>query len=290
MARTLVIIGSGVHTSSPGLAASDRAALGLALQRLAGPVAVRCPAADERAMVFALAAGAPDVRTLAGIEAEPFDVALVGYGALDQAGEQLAGLLAERNQATLVFDVLHVERSPAGPSAAGWVVTKDLGRGRREEHVLDGPAVLVISPQAPRPPYVSRYRLQTAIDTLRRTSSGVDTPAAAGANDWRPARPRAKLGRGGQKLVGAANSRLDEAFGLDAPASSGDREQILEADPATCAQHLLRYLAHHGFVERPVSGDMGDRVTCLARGRASTSDRQSRRQGPHVSRRRSRRR
>jgi len=248
MNRVLVFIGSSARGGWDGILASDRAALGLALRQGAGAVRAFCPTADERAMTFALAAGAAEVGSLAEIQPQTFDVALVGHGALDSTLEEpegsLAGRLAEMNRATLVFDVLDVARV-----AERLIVSRDEGRGRREELVLEGPAVLVISPQARRPPYVSRFRMQAAAQMLRRANAafGGSPPPA---DDWQPARPRAKLGSRGNAPAAAGGSRMDEAFGLGEPAPSGDPEHVLQADPATCARHLLRYLAHHGFVER----------------------------------------
>jgi hypothetical protein len=251
--RTLAIIGSG----QAGLGDSDRAALGLAL-RLGSLVAAYCPPGDERAAVYALAAGAAEVHWLEDADALEFDLALLGLGALSQLGDMIAGVLAERSRATLLFDVLDVQRSETC-----LVVWQDAGRGSREVCKLRGPAapsgggtaVLVASDNAARAPYVSRYKLQRAAQALAGWAERRESHPDASEITWQPARPRPRTGQQNQDRP--AGSRLDSAFGIGAESAPLSGSQIIQAEPAICAQHLLRYLAHHGFIRTPDAAQAG---------------------------------
>lgn len=222
---------------------SERAAISLAL-RMGDGVAVFHARGNLPVAVDALAAGADSAYVFTGNVALRFQVAVLGLGALGEWGDELAGQLAEDNQATLIFDVLDAQRTESG-----LLVERDLGRGNRERLLVRGPAVLVLSPQARRGPYVSHYKLQMAAKALHagagHAASGFAETPAVDARAWQPLRPRARSTK--PNIGPSANDRLGNAFGLaETPADS--RGQIITAEPETCALHLLRYLAHHGFI------------------------------------------
>lgn len=259
MTRTLVYIGSASHLKPSALGDSDRATLGIALRSFDQVVHALCPSGDELALVYAKAAGATDAGWLKDVESPQSDVSLVGLGALERLGGRFAGELAEHNRATLVFDVLDVKRN-----GQQFIVTRDASPRVREELVIAGPVVLVVSPYANRPPYVSRYRLQMAASIVNAgwgarpaqqdESLPVSVTNSSDAqtrplNGWEPVRPRVRQAVTPDAGQAPAHNRLDIAFGLSA---SGREPQaasnIIQADAATCARHLLRYLAHHGFL------------------------------------------
>jgi hypothetical protein len=249
MANVIIIFASNAHAETPQLGASDRAAIGLAISRFSEPAAGFCPDSDTVAMNYGVAAKVPDVSTLSSPEIPEFDVALVGQCALGEFGADFAGVLAETRSATLVFDVLDVHRE--GDDLR---IIKDIGHGSREEWVVSGPVVLVIAAEAVRPPYVSRYR-RTMAARNRLSAESFQHPAAARpAMEWESVRPRAKVNRGAQLNSGLAEDRMSAAFGISAAASAGANDWLIVADAATCARHLIRYLAHHGFLPENLAG------------------------------------
>ncbi len=155
-------------------------------------------------------------------------------------GDLTAAKLAQARGATLVLDVLDIEQV-----ATGLCVQRDLGRGAREIITLTGPAVLLIAEDAPQPMYVSRFR-QLAASPNSGWASEQDSPTRPKLA-WEPVRLRTKTADLASKTGGAAWNRMFETFGLSD--SNGDDEQhVVAADTETCAQHLVRYLAHHGFI------------------------------------------
>jgi len=226
------------------ISASDRAALGLALLNARQPVKAYCATDDELAAQYGLAAGAAEICPLEEINAE-FDLAIIGLGAVDRSYENLAGIIAERRRATLVVAALDVSIQNDR-----WALLKDVGRGCREEWTVAGPAVVVVSEDARRPPYVSRHRRRLAMQGLQREPAKMRSEESSLMNvpAWTPSRPRAHAARHAELLTGAADDRMSRAFGIgDASAPELDTN-IIKADAETCAQHLLRYLAHHGFL------------------------------------------
>ena len=250
MSRVGVIIGSlgeasRLADSPPVVPRSDRAALGLALQRFSAPVEAYCLRDDDQAWRYALAAGAVTARRVYDVTSIDFDVLLVGSGGAEPWGDALLAQLAEQKQCAMVFDVLDVV-----PSAAGLTVTRHLGRGSRERLALSGPAVLGIADEAPQLLYVSYYRRQTVHapppepgpvpghDALSRLSSA-----------WQPVRARVKTGDLAAKTRGSATERLQTLVGgRTVAAQEHDRSHVIVADAATCARHLLRFLRHHGII------------------------------------------
>jgi hypothetical protein len=273
MQNAIVIFGSNQQTGAPQMGASDRAAIGLAMARFSGRVKGFCPGRDLLAVNYGAAAGISRLAWLQLSVDLDYDVALVGMGALAQHGDKLAGIIAERKNATLVFDVLdfHFEDSTLK-------IIKDAGRGNREEWAVVGPVVLVISADAVRPSYVSRYRRQMAAHVeLNDTKAGSGAPPLNHAADWKAVRPRAKLGRRAQSWTGQAEDRMSTAFGIVAVVSSDANDRLIIADPATCADHLLRYLAHQGLLPTAVAKSFSERqnISEIVRPSKQTTDAES---------------
>jgi hypothetical protein len=145
----------------------------------------------------------------------------------------------------MVCEVLDVVDGPHGLT-----VTRDLGRGSTEVLALDRPAVLGIAAEATQLLYVSRYRRQVARALGGEPlSEPPSDPLAALSSPWEPARPRVHLADLDTRTAGSASTRLQRLFGVGAAPHQGhDRSHIIAADAATCAQHLLRFLSHHGMI------------------------------------------
>jgi len=256
--RVTVIVGSGAGAGSSGvpgaLPGSDRAAIGAAAVALGGAFDAAVWAGDVDAMRYALAAGARSAAVLDMDGPAGFDVLLVGAGGCGEPGDLLPARLAESQGAALVLEVLGVE--DLGDALR---VTRDLGRGAREVLRVTPPAVLVMSGDAPRGAYVSRHRLRSAHVPDPSASSEQHAPQTQPR--WDPVRPRTRTGDLATRTGGSALSRLHSVFGVteDAP-TSAESSSVIMADPATCAKHLLRFLAHFGFIEKsrePASPGIG---------------------------------
>jgi electron transfer flavoprotein alpha/beta subunit len=249
MCRVAVIIGSyqdprAAFRAAPTLPRSDRAAIGLALQRFAGLVEAYCLRDDTEALRYALAAGAATARPLDDLAAFDFDVVLVGHGGAEPYGDLLLALLAEQKQCAMVFDVLDIVSHPESLT-----VTRDLGRGSREVLTLHGPAVLGIAEEATQLLYVSRYRRQMARPPRFNHAGLPPDPLAALSSAWEPARPRGKTVALAARTEGSANARLQALLGMTVSASEADnRAHVIVADATTCARHLVRFLRHHGII------------------------------------------
>jgi electron transfer flavoprotein alpha/beta subunit len=238
---------AAAHAGLPALPASDRAAIALALSRLGGGVRAHCWRGDEEAERYALAAGAVAVTRIDDVEDVDFDILLAGAGGAGAGGDLLLAQLAERRRCALILEVLDVQEGTGGV-----LVTRDIGRGRREILSVEGPAVLGLSDQAPRLEYVSRYRRQTA-----RPAAAVDDrpadpdPLAARSGSWEPVKPRPRTERLSERTGGSASGRMQALLGL--PGGEAGEEgggHVLQADAETCARHLLRFLSHHGIIRR----------------------------------------
>jgi hypothetical protein len=236
--------------ASPTLPTSDRAAIGLAVQRFGGPVNAYCRRADAEAWRYALAAGATEVRYLETVAGLDFDVMLVGSGGAEPYGDLLLAQLAAEKHCAMVCEVLDVVNGPHGLT-----VTRDLGRGSTEVLALDRPAVLGIAAEATQLLYVSRYRRQVARAAGREPlTEPLSDPLAALSSPWEPARPRVHLADLDARTAGSASTRLQRLFGVGAaPHQGNDRSHIIAADAATCAQHLLRFLSHHGMITSSIA-------------------------------------
>jgi electron transfer flavoprotein alpha/beta subunit len=225
---------------------SDRSAVDLAVRRLKGFVEAFSFSNDD-SLRYALAAGATSAQAIERHDDIEFDVALIGSGACGALGDLLPAMLAERRQAALVVEVLDIDRD-----GEGLRVTRDLGRGAQEILRVKAPAVLVISENAPRPSYVSRYRISRVGRKMtfnqRRTDHSNDAPRIAD-DSWEAVKPRVKLSDVVSRTTGAAADRMNRLMGAVSD-SDGDSSDVIKSDAVTCARHLVRYLAHHGFVER----------------------------------------
>jgi hypothetical protein len=150
----------------------------------------------------------------------------------------------------MVFEVLDVVCGPHGLT-----VTRDLGRGGREVLALDRPAVLGIAADATQLLYVSRYRRQAVASAVQIPhTESLSDPLAALSSPWEPVRPRVRLGGVEARTTGSASTRLQTLFGVGVASSQGDdHSHVIAADAATCAQHLLRFLSHHGVITASVA-------------------------------------
>jgi hypothetical protein len=202
-----------------------------------------CSAGDAFAGRYALSAGCADVRAFQEAEPSSFGLVLVGQGFLDRVGVEAIGRIAEQNHATLAIDVLdlRLDRDQLA-------ILKDMGRGCREEWLVEGPAVCVLSEKARRAPYVSRYKRRVAALNWRAELHSASSPSTLAATPWSQAKVRVQLARYATAAAGTAEDRLSRAFGTTDALARGESNRIIQAEPEICARHLLRYLAHHGFL------------------------------------------
>ena len=195
-----------------------------------------------------MALGCHMIPSLDAALAMPFELAWIGEGCLERLGDEFAADLAERHAAALLFDVTSCEQVDHGTRH----VIRDAGRGARDVIRITGPAALVVSPWVARPDYVSRFRRRQARTKLPALPQVAASHVTRG-EPWQAVRPRTR-----HAVVGAqpakTDDRMDAAFGIATPAGTRAREPIL-ADPETCARHLARYLAHHGFLARSSIAD-----------------------------------
>ena len=254
MRRVVVILGTEPATGHPTpsiLPESDRAAMSLALSRFGGRVDACCLRDDEEAARYALAAGAAEVLRPAEVTDLEFDVALVGSGGAGAWGDLLPALIAEWKDCAMVLEVLDVE-----PRDDGMTVTRDLGRGSREILAVRGPAVLAVSENAPRSLYISRHRREAVDPSLIRPGTGpaATDPLSGICGPWEHARPRPRAADLEGKTGGSATDRMNALLGLaDDPRAREDTGRRIIADAGTCANHLLRFLRHHRFIDGTAS-------------------------------------
>lgn len=247
MASGLVVIGSETTPGRCGmLSRSVRAAVALAKQRIHYGFEAVTLRLDEAASRYALAAGATRSRqmSLRELIGGDSDVTLLA-GDLGGNSDLLAAQLAEAWSASLFFDVLDFTRD-----GENWQIVRDGGRGAREVTKVPGRIVLVISTESPARLYVSHHRRKQVRVEQMQSNSEADEKRLQ--RSWERAQPRARTGHLSAKNEAAANDRMLDAFGIsECPASAGTgAAQIIQADPRSCAEHLLRFLAHHGFIER----------------------------------------
>ena len=286
MTRIAVIIGSvssEIGSGAPTLPISDRGAIALAMARFGGNVCAYAVDADARC--FARAAGVESVGEISNLETSgvdilaggvntllggvdfllggvdilsggvdvvsgSVDVALIGRGGCGEFGDALPARLAEQSGAALVYNVIDVR-----PKADRLSVTRDLGRGARDLLSVRGRVVLVVADSVERGPYVSRYRMnaqRTAAEEspLHEDSSGEGSVARMEPNrfEWQPVTPRVRLGDHAARVAGRAVERMNALFGLGETSKAA--ASLVRGSAEECARHLLRYLRHHGFVER----------------------------------------
>jgi hypothetical protein len=229
---------------------ADRAVIELAIDHFAEGTEVDCVAADDAALRYALAAGVSRVGVLSDLQTVRATWVMVGPGSLADYGDWLPAALAERLAAALVIDIqeiLAIEENAL-------TVLRDLGSGDRDELAVTGPAVLVFAPQLAPTRYISRFR-QCAVRAVLAPADAAEVPNPLRrlSGDWETVRPRVRPAASDPGGAATAEDRTNRAFGLGAEdAGSRDSHQPLQADPATCAAHLLRYLRHHGLLPRAV--------------------------------------
>jgi hypothetical protein len=193
---------------------------------------------DAHTREYALAAGGHLVE-MTSVSILPA-LTLAGTGFVEAVGDQQLAEWSERSEASLLFDVLSWDRE----GNELWMITRDAGRGRRDLLSVAGAVTLVLSPGVARPSYVSRHRRTLARRSaeFHRAVTG-DGRATADA-PWELARPRP---RAIASTVTSLDDRLDAAFGSVMTASASS-DRVVTGDPERCANELLRFLAHHGFV------------------------------------------
>lgn len=239
--RVLTIIASdhgsgGERLLPPG----DRAAVHWGVTLAGAGCRVQTPQDDQTAILYATAMGATCERWRDGLESS-VDLILIGPGAISRFGDHVAGQLAEQFSAELLFDGLKVDYV-----GNGWKVRCDAGHGAQDILHVQGPLVLVVSEQATRPPYVSQHRLAQAARL-----APAQFPSSEPIPLWQPVLPRVPRSAGNS--LATAESRADTAFGIAVGSCGSQEAQIVAEAPAVCAQVLLRYLVHHGFVSRSLA-------------------------------------
>ena len=253
MTRIAVIIGSTSSETASGVPAlpnSDRGAIALALAIAKFRGDVCAYAADANARCFARAAGVESVEGISNQESGSVDVVLIGRGGCGDLGDALPARLAEEGGAALVYDVIDVQ-----PKGDRLVVTRDLGRGARDLLSVRGRVVLVIADSVARGPYVSRYRMNAQRTAAGRSPIHIepsdgksDGRAQPNRIEWQSATPRVRLGDHASRVAGCAVERMNALFGVGK--ASENTASLVRGSAEECARHLLRYLGHHGFVER----------------------------------------
>ena len=242
MRRVAVIIGffgSETHAGSSALPISDRGAIALAAARFGADVCAY--ASDSDARNFARAAGVENVAEISELEMGRVDVVLIGRGGCGDHGDAFPARIAEEIDAALVCAVIDVQ-----PEPDRLVVTRDLGRGARDLLSVRGRAVLVVADSVARGPYVSRFRL----DAQKEASGETAAREARGNLGWEPVAPRVRLGDHAARVGGRAVERRNALFGVGEVAESS--ATLVRGSADECARQLLRYLSHHGFVERGI--------------------------------------
>jgi hypothetical protein len=259
MPSVAVIIGSVSSEAASGvlkLPISDRGAIALAIAKLGKRV--RAYATDAEARCFARAAGIESVGEISIQEIASADVILIGRGGCREFGDALPASLAEESGAALVYDVIDIQAEDDR-----LIVTRDLGRGARDQLSVRGRVVIVVADSVVRGPYVSRYRINTQRAAARkspisRDQSGNELAEQSGDEfsaatepvrlAWQPAAPRVRLGDHATRVSGRAVERMNALFGVGPTSES--TPSLVVGSAEECARHLLRYLSHHGFVER----------------------------------------
>jgi hypothetical protein len=210
--RVLVLIASHMESGEPSaLRQGDRAAVHWGMTWAGASCQVRFPPGDSAAWNYTAAVGATGAVWDDGPLSTP-DLVLIGSGAVDAYGDILAGHL-----------IL----------------------------LVDGPIVLVVSDQAERPPYVSRFRLEMAARSLPELSATPSLPTIA--TQWQPVMPRAPRATGRTDLD--TERRANLVFGIDLRSGNSAGKQVISEEPGVCAQLLLRYLVHHGLISRTLPKD-----------------------------------
>jgi len=255
MHGAIVILGSEPFPGgSPSPA--DRAALALAVRCFGRDVSAYARTSIAECLLrYALAAGARDVAILDhAIGAQELSRqaatcrAVICGTPITPLGDALPARLAEQMDCGLVFGVLELE-----PTIDGFHVARDLGRGATEVLEVRGRIVCGMAETTLHPGYVSRYR-RWAIDEGRLTQAleRAEHGPATVAESWHAVRPRPRFASEKKHEGLSAYQRMHDAFGIASPTKRNCPQQVVAADAATCAAHLLRYLLHYGFIARPL--------------------------------------
>jgi len=272
----------------PKLPISDRGAIALAMARFGKRV--RAYAADAEARCFARAAGVESAGEISIQEIASVDVILIGRGGCRELGDALPASLAEESGAALVYDVIDIQAEDdrllvtrdLGRGAQDQLSV----RGRVvlvvADSVVRGPYVsryrLNAQRAADRKSPISKNQGgadlkgqggadlkgqsgddltgQNGDDSKRQSgdelkeSSGGESSAVTEPMRlaWQPAAPRVRLGDHATRVSGRAVERMNALFGLSPTSQS--TPSLVVGSAEECARHLLRYLSHHGFVER----------------------------------------
>ncbi len=256
MTQATVILGQSIAPAGELPTLADRVVLERAVDCFSVHPEVYLVAADDAARRYALAAGASRVDILGDLQTVQAEWVLVGPGSLAEHGDWLPAALAEHHSAALVFDIQDILAVDGNTMLA----RRDLGSGHRDELVITAPAVLVFSPQLVPTRYVSRFR-QRAVgaESPIRIHPHIQSPLQGLAGDWGPVRPRVQIAPEVPSGATTAEDRANSAFGLATDLkNSSDSGQPLQADPATCAAHLRRYLSHHGLLPAALRGSLSE--------------------------------
>lgn len=235
----VLVIAAATHETGAAtrLRPGDRAAIQRGVQLAGTRCRIRVPVLDRTAMIYAAAAGGFS-ETADEASLPPTDLVLIGPGAIEVFGDELAGRLTNRFGGTLWFDVLQFE-----PQDADWKIISDAGQGARNVVYVAGPVVLVLSEFVERPPYISQFRLGQAARLIPELSSMKENRIG-----WQPVSPRPP--RAIRSQSANSDDRTNAAFGIEAGAASSVSRHIIADTPQVCAQMLLRFLLQFGFVTR----------------------------------------
>jgi hypothetical protein len=279
---------SEAASGAPKLPISDRGAIALATSRLGKQV--RAYAADPEARCFARAAGVESVGEISIQQIASADVILIGRGGCREFGDALPASLAEESGAALVYDVIDIQAEgdrllvtrDLGRGARDrlsvrgrvvLVVADSVARGSYvSRHRINAQRA------AARKSPISK---EQSGDDLRgqggdeltghhgdeltgqsgdelteqnggesKEQSGDEFAAATEPKrlEWQPATPRVRLGDHATRVSGRAVERMNALFGVGPTSES--TPSLVGGSAEECARHLLRYLSHHGFVER----------------------------------------
>lgn len=259
MTRVVAIVGvaSGAGDAPASVPQADRAAVHAAsVVARGGAWSAVGGRGDAAALRYAAAAGASEARATEDVSRVEFDVAIVGAGARAELGDLLPARLAERRRAAMVVDVLAVE--VLGDALR---VTRDLAHGSSEVLRVTTPTVLVMADDAPTGRYVSRWRLNRANSA---SFAELLTPGERAVTGWEPVRPRPRIAASVLR-GGSSTDRLNEVMGATrAAADSGEAASLVRGDASALAKHLLRYLAHHGFIRGSAGVGVGEATTSFS--------------------------
>jgi hypothetical protein len=217
----------------PTVTSAVRAAVSLAARRCVSGWAACCAGVATRR--YAAAAGAELIDTV-----DHIDVAVVAFD------DEQAAAVAETHNAALVLDVITII------SAFPLRIARDLGHGEKEIMDISGPAVLAISDEAPNELYISHHRLASVPPV--RLIEGHDQNKREGESPylWQPVRIRTRTPNLAERTAGTATHRAHTLFGV------GDTIEDVTGHlvRTDCAQHLMRYLSHYGFIDNQVLTDL----------------------------------